>query len=272
MVSVSRKKKIQYGGSGSKGTKPGKVEYDPTKSNGQTRKGAYAAGRTAKKIGAFSLKATAGIGSSPLTVVPGLAAGITAGTGHLALAGVKSLYHAPVTLGKRIMEHSARNKLRKELGVAYPESQKKLGQIEAQKIAYDLAHNAKVAELFKKSDKKGYDQAKFNIELKKLAAEKDKKTELLYSTLSQFHRKKSLGGVSDYTTSFFGRSKKGETVGYNPLNSTPSATEKTMNDFFAARLQKARNNLEQSYEAGKQRHSKKQETFITIDPECHCWK
>ena len=268
MVSVSRKKKLQYGGSvkGSKPGKPGIEEYKKTPTQGAFKRGAFATGRTAKSIAIGTAKTTLGVVTSPLTVVPGLAAGITAGTGHLALAGVKSLYHAPVTIGKRIMEHSARNKLRKELGVAYPESQKKLGQIEAQKIEYDLAHNAKVAKLFKKSDKKGYDQAKFNIELAKLQAEKNKKTENLFRTLSQFHTKKGLGGVSNYTTSFFGRSKKGETTGYNPLNSTQyEDTEKTMNEFFTARLKKAQNNLEQSYEAGKKKHSDKQADFMRTD-------
>ena len=122
MVSVSRKKKLQYGGSvkGSKPGKPGIEEYKKTPTQGALKRGAFATGRAAKSLGTFSLKATAGVLGTPV----GLAAGITAGTGHLALAGVKSLYHAPVTIGKRILERSARNKLRKELGVAYPESQK----------------------------------------------------------------------------------------------------------------------------------------------------
>ena len=251
--------------------------YKPDQTHGKFKQGAYATGRAvvsgAKAAYSGAKSFVKGVAYAPVgaaaavAAAPGAAIGATAA---IALSALKAPVQAVKAVSAKAMEHSARNKLRQELGVAYPESQKKILQIEEKKQKIDAEHKTQLEALSAKLLKKEKGKKNSNLEaskknfadeVAKLEEAKNKKTESLLTNLQQFHAKKSLGSTNtQYATSFFGKSKKipGSASTYNPLNITKKNTETTQNEVFAARLKQAETNLATSYEAGKQRHANKQ--------------
>jgi hypothetical protein len=302
-ITNNNKSSFQNGGS-VKGSAPSapKQDYGP----GKISRGATATAKGLKTGAIGAAKVTGGIIAAPFALA---SAGIGLGVG-----AVRSIPKALLTTGKTALKSvtlgaqsylagRSRKKLREKLGVAYPESVTALANFAARKKSINNAHKRHMEHLSKhaptlstrtwygkslitkKNDgtlntsKQDANTAKKKEEYERQALmyqkEKDKQTEILLSKMSTFHRKKGLGGITSYKTSWFGRSKRGEvygdndngqTMGHKDLLSTPKSTNESMDDYFADRLKQSQTNLSKSYEYGKEKAAFAAADFKQTDP------
>ena len=251
---------------------------------GATGRVLYKAGIKAKNFGVEAGKAVGAVVVAPLAIASagvGVAAGIVKSIPSGLKAVGKTAFRAPMLAYRSYNALNSKQKLREKLGVDHPASEIALKKFAARKTEINKDYENKLKQIktgslsgrtwYGTKTNLGKEVEKQSNEVetkrKRLEYNKNRQTERLLSELKQFHRKKSLGGVSEYKTSWglLGRrSKKGETTDYTELKKSVTPTGKA-NEDFTQTLTQAQKNLANSYEKGKKRAQAKVEEFKKKD-------
>jgi len=282
-MGIVRKKYLSKKQNGGSAPKPEKVKGGL----GATGRVLYKAGIKAKNFGVEAGKAVGAVVVAPLKIASagvGVAAGIVKSIPSGLKAVGKTAFKAPMLAYSSYNALKSKQKLREKLGVDHPASEIALEKFAARKkeINKDYENKLKQIKIGSMSGTNLWGRQKTKTQLnketqnqkeevdkktKQLEYNKNRQTERLLSELKQFHRKKSLGGVSEYKTSWSllgRRSKKGETTGYTELTKSVTPTGKA-NEDFTQTLTQAQTNLAKSYEQGKKRAREKVKEFKKKD-------
>ena len=241
MVAVTRKKRIQKGGSKIGG--PVNSSHGP----GKFKRGAQIVGQGALNMFKHSKdgsKITAAVAAAPFAIASGATAAAVSG---LAAVG-KAAYRLPAA---GIAGHYAKKSeetLTKKLGVNRAGISTNLSKLEIAKQKLDAEYSAKIAKS-RENIMSGKTKPK-DKSTEKLQQEYESKATALYTQIQKQHTSKDLH-------------QKNNTRKIQPIGPTNPNNKTTLSEKIDFALQKSKNNLEKTYEKAKSEYRIKQQEAIT---------
>lgn len=242
MVAVTRKKRIQKGGS-----KIGPVNsyHGP----GKIKRGAQQVGQAAKTLGKNVGLGVVGItGAVVAAPFAAAAAAAAAGVSGLAMAG-KAIYRIPAAAIAGYKKKTSEETLTKKLGVNHAGISTNLSKLEIAKQKLDAEYSEKLAKS-RESIMSGKKPNKKDKTTETLQKEYESKATALYTQIQKQHTSKELH-------------QKNNTRKMQPIGPTNPNNKTTLSEKIDFALQKSKNNLEKKYENAKSEYRIKQQAAIT---------